>query len=163
MAPSRSRSSVAAKRKNSPPPSCPTNMRLGERLCGRRCDRLQSQVAKLSNVGRSAATTSTGSASENAFGRSGAPRAPFLYRKVNVAELAFYEVRSSSPKGIAGIGARYSRLTCTPTSGCMSALVCCRSAPTRREEAGERQVDEECSQLRVLGDARSRAAYQVFL
>jgi hypothetical protein len=108
------------------------------------------------------ATTRAGSAREYVLSRLEASYAPFLCRMMNFAELAFCEVRSSSPKGIAGIG-RYSRLTCTPMSGSMSALVCCRSAPTRREEAGECQVDEECSQLRVLGDARSRAAYQVFL
>jgi hypothetical protein len=38
-----------------------------------------------------------------------------------------------------------------------------RLATARREEAGERQVDCECSQLRVLDDARSCTAYQVFL
>jgi hypothetical protein len=82
---------------------------------------------------------------------------------MNFAELAFPEVRSSPSKGITGIGARYSELTCFPTSGSMSALVCCRSAPTRREETGFRQVDGECSQLWVLDDAQMRAAYQVFL
>ena len=97
--------------------------------------------------------------SESAFGASDALKKGGSMQKMNVGELAFYEVRRSSSKGITGIGARYSRLKCSPMSGSISALVCCLSAPTRREEASERQVNEECSQLWVLDDARSRAAY----
>jgi hypothetical protein len=46
--------------------------------------------------------------SENAFDASNVLRKPILCKIVNCGQLAFSEVRSSSSKGITGIGARYS-------------------------------------------------------
>jgi hypothetical protein len=51
-----------------------------QRICGRRCYRWQSRVPKASRKGRSTATTSTASVSENTLGRSDTPWSSFYAR-----------------------------------------------------------------------------------
>jgi len=54
------------------------------------------QVAKMPKIGRSAAATGVGTASEEAVVQSDVPCGPLLCRMMNFAELAFYEVRQDA-------------------------------------------------------------------